>query len=211
MWYLVASLPTIGFFQSFTQAYADRFSYLPAVGLFGMVVYSAFQWRRATMGLVAAAVCVAVVLGAFSYRQSAYWRDSVTVFEHARDVTPMSKELHWSLAHAYARAKRLDEAEQECKALVSANPDFDEVHWLLTWIYEEEGRLELAVAEAHKAVEMAPEKGEAWRNYGLVLVLAGRYEEALAPLEKADEKMPGDAAVQGSLQRVREMLPPGAH
>ena len=62
LWYLVAALPTIGFVQAFTQAYADRYSYLASVGLLVIVIFSVFQWKGATAAIVGAVTLVAVVL-----------------------------------------------------------------------------------------------------------------------------------------------------
>ncbi len=211
MFYLVGALPTIGFVQAFTQAYADRYTYLGSVGLITMVVFSLFQWRRGTTALVVGVVGVVVVLGAFTYRQTGYWRTSVTLFERARAVTPMSKELHWSLAYAYAREKRFDEAKRECAAIASADPKYVGVYLLTASIYQRQDQLELALAEAKKGLDLEPENGLCQKNYGVLLVLLGRYEEAVSPLEKAAAKLPGNAEVNEALQRVREMLPPGAH
>ena len=211
LWYLVAALPTIGFVQAFTQAYADRYSYLASVGLIGMVVFSVFQWRRGTAALVTSAVGVAVVLVVFTHRQTEYWRTSVALFERARDVTPMSKELHWSLATAYARANRLEEAERECAALISSDPHFINAYWVMTSVYQRQDRIEMALAVARKALEIAPENELSLKNYGMMLVLLGRYEEAAGPLEKAAGKLPEDQDVKAALARVREFVPPGVH
>ncbi len=211
LWYLVAALPTIGFVQAFTQAYADRYSYLASVGLIGVVVFGLFQWRRGTAVLVAGVVGVGVVLGVFAHRQTEYWRTSIALLERAREVTPMSKELHWSLAYAYSRANRLEEAERECAAVISADPQFVNAYWVMTSIYQQEDRTELALAEARKGVEISPEDGQSLKNYGLLLVLAGRYEDAAGPLEMAARKRPEDEEVKEALRRAREMLPSGAH
>lgn len=208
LWYLLGALPTIGFVQAFTQAYADRYTYLGSVGLVGMVVYGAFRWRRAAPALAAGAVVLGVVLSVFAYRQTEYWHDSVRLFERAREVTPMSRELHWSLSYAYFREKRLQDAEEQCQAVIAADPNFKEARWLMATIYRREGRTDLAVAEARKGVEIAPEDGMSLKIYGLMLMFEGRYPEALGPLEKAATKLPEDEDVQQALARVREMVGP---
>ncbi|HUO08075.1 MAG TPA: tetratricopeptide repeat protein [Phycisphaerae bacterium] len=214
LWYVAGSLPTIGFVQSSSQAYADRFSYLGSVGLIGMVVFGVFQRRRATGAVVAGAVvagvlgvvALGVVLAVFSYRQTQYWHDTITLFERAREVTPASTELHWPLAHGYARAGRLEESEREVRAVLAADPASSDAHLALAALAEHDGRMELALEEEKAAGAKESERFEVCKQYGMTLLKAGRYEEAAEELKKAAAKDPGDVEVREGLARAREFL-----
>ena len=203
LWYVISFLPMIGFVQSFTQAYADRFAYLPAVGLLFIVVFAAFQWKRATAVIVGAALALAVVLTVFSFWQTEYWENSVTLFEHNKAVTPPNEVVHYSLGHGYARAGRLAEAEQEYLAVIEEMPAYVDARLTLASVYLRDQQIDKALEQDKKAAELEPDNFHVCRVYGSTLLMAGQYAAAAVQLEKAAKMQPDDEAVQENLRAAR--------
>ncbi len=203
LWYVISFLPMIGFVQSFTQAYADRFAYLPAVGLLMIVVFAAFQWRRGTPVIVGAALALAVVLMVVSFRQTEYWQNSVTLFEHNRAVTPPSEVVHYCLGHGYNRAGRLAEAEQEYVAVIEEMPAYVDARLTLASVYLRDKQIDKALEQEKKSAQLDPENFHVCRMYGSTLLMAGQYAAAAAQLEKAAKMRPEDEAVQENLRAAR--------
>jgi hypothetical protein len=204
LWYLVAFLPMIGFVQSYTQAYADRFSYLPAAGLITIVAFAAFQWRRATGLIVAAVFVAAVILGGMTFRQAQYWHDTITLFERAREVTPSNVVLHTALGEGYVRARRLEEAEGEYREIVRLAPKSAAGHTGLAAVYSATNRADAAAVEAEMGVELEPTWLRARMVYGVVLLGDDRYGEAAVQFEEALKIEPENALAQQSLRTTRE-------
>lgn len=107
LWYLFALVPTLGFVQVGLQSMADRYAYVPFIGLYVLIAWALADvvtthtaWRRAAaiVGLVAA-----TVLGTLTFRQANVWRDSFRLFEHAIAVDPDNYVAHYHLADAYEK------------------------------------------------------------------------------------------------------------
>jgi tetratricopeptide (TPR) repeat protein len=136
-----------------------------------------------------------------------YWRESVTLFERAGEVTGPSREVHWSLVYAYARAGRLEDSERECRALLAIDPNFSGAHLALAKMYDHEDKLEQALAEGKEAARLASasEKFDVCKAYGATLLRAGQYGAAAEQLEEASRINPDDAEVRANLEKAREM------
>jgi hypothetical protein len=126
-WFVGTLFPVIGFAQGGQQAWADRFSYWPHVGLFVALVWSAadLSARLAVPGAVAGVVWAGVLVGlmVLTSEQVRYWRDSVTLWEHTLAVTSDNMYAHERLSLAYQRQGRMEEAEahtREAQRLLSA-------------------------------------------------------------------------------------------
>ena len=90
LWYLGTLVPVIGLVQVGDQAWADRYTYLPLIGLFVLMVWLAFEVIKSRVVLQSASVMVAVGLMAATSMQLRYWQNTRTLFEHADQVTPQN-------------------------------------------------------------------------------------------------------------------------
>jgi Flp pilus assembly protein TadD len=186
LWFLGMLVPVLGLVQVGPQAMADRYTYLPLIGLFLMVVWGGAEivsrHRRA------AAVVVIVVLAIFtalSFSQARHWCDSVALFEHALEITPGNPVVHNYLGVALQTADRSDEALEQYRAAVQAAPSYAAANYNLGNALFERGDLEAAVVHLGVAARLDASNADALTNYGNALLATGRTEEAFDHYRRA--------------------------
>ena len=117
LFFLGTLVPVIGIVRQGYFSIADRFMYVPMVGLLIAVIWSIPRMPKAPV------VIVLIVLAALTWRQVGYWQDDVTLFEHALRVQPNHARSHFNLAKAYYHAGRFDDAEQQLRLAIKLRPD----------------------------------------------------------------------------------------
>lgn len=189
LWYLVMLLPVLGLVQVGTQAHADRYTYLPQIGIYVVVTWlaadSAAKWhvRRVALGGLMAGVLV--ILMVCAWKQTAYWKDSETLWRHALACTSGNTLAYLNLGHELYEQGRLDEAISLYRKGLETQPNNRQFHNNLANALREKGLLDEAIVHYEKAVEIAPGSAEAQFNLGKALGLEGRPEEAIARYEIA--------------------------
>jgi tetratricopeptide (TPR) repeat protein len=135
-WFLVTLLPVIGIIQVGMQSMADRYSYIPVIGLFIMVAWGAAELAknvRQSQGLLALfAGAVLVVSTVLTSQQLGYWYDSISLYRHTLKVTTGSSLMHYNLGAALANNGDLDEAIREFQEAIRLDPDNFRAHKNLT-------------------------------------------------------------------------------
>lgn len=187
-WFLGTLVPVIGLVQVGAQAMADRYTYVPTIGLYVVVAWGlaalARRWNVGR-GTAAAAAAAIVVFAAVTWNQVGYWSDHVVLFEHALAVEPRSGIAVGVLSEGMRRAKRYDEAlalAQEADALA---PDNARHLNNLAISYRDLKRLEEAREVLEAAIRVDPSYPTSWLNLGLVEMDLGRAPEAIAAYEGA--------------------------
>jgi tetratricopeptide (TPR) repeat protein len=158
-WYLGTLLPVSGVVQLGSYAYADRYTYVPSIGLFiGLVWWLADLVPRAYRVQVLAPAAVLVIVGAslLSWRQVYVWRDSVTLWAQARAVTQDSFIIRTHLGLACQNAGRLPEAESELATASELRPDLALAHDNLGVVYLRQGKPADAEARFREALRLEP-------------------------------------------------------
>src|SRR5262249_30663716 len=127
LWFLGTLIPVIGLVQVGGQALADRYHYIPSIGVFVFLVFGladlAVGWR--VQHVVAVVVSVVLLLfGVVAAQQVALWRDSETLFERALSVTPDNLVVEYNLGHVLGQQKKYDDAIQHFTKALSIKPDF---------------------------------------------------------------------------------------
>ncbi len=177
LWYLLTLLPMSGIVQVGEQAYADRFTYLPAVGLILMAVFSAADtwkwWKASRKPLVGAAALTVLILGGFAMRQVRYWQNSISLFERSIAVTTSNYLLYGNLAGVYLRMGRPDLAESDFRASVQINPAHFNSRLGLGLLYLMERRGHEAVPHLAAAVALKPDDAMGHDLYGAALAMSG--------------------------------------
>ncbi len=209
-WFVVTLLPVIGIVQVGAQAMADRYSYVPTIGLSIMIAWGVpalFEARvrraavrRTTLAVLSAAVTLA--LGAASYVQVSHWRDTVTLFTHTLAVSPDNAVAHSLLGSALQDQGRLDEALAHHREAVRIAPGYVEARVNLGAALAAAGRPEEAVREYRAALRSRPGDRTALTNLGAALLQQGRLEEAEPWLRRALATAPEDVATQRRLGTV---------
>lgn len=202
LWYLVTLAPVIGLIQVGQQALADRYTYLPLIGVFTGIVWIVpdLRSRRAlavTAG-IAAAVMIAT-LGVAARAQVGHWRDSVALFRHALEVTENNHIAHNSLGVALSRLGREPEAMEHYREALRVRPGDADAHYNLGLSLAEQGRTDEALEHFLSAARSRPGFVKAHYNCGTLLAERGQWEQAVAHLRKVVEFDPGYAEAHYNL------------
>jgi tetratricopeptide (TPR) repeat protein len=192
LWFIGTLVPVIGIVQVGQQAMADRFTYIPHIGLFVAIVWTIAAFtervpdsRYIVSGAAAAAV---LVLATVAWRQAGYWRNSTTTFEHALAVTENNRIAHMNLGAALLDAGEFARAEAELRAAGGLPSEVQHVDLALA--LSAEGKYDEAAPEAAAAVRANPASADAWMASGTIALQRKRAAEAIPMLEKAAQLRP---------------------
>jgi tetratricopeptide (TPR) repeat protein len=188
LWYLGTLVPVIGIVQVGGQAMADRYTYLPLVGIFVMAIWAvdgaAFRTKsgKAVAGTLSALLLTA--LAAFSWVQISHWKNDLTLFSHAVEALPDNHLAHSILGHTLVKQKRYEEARPHLMLAVTRQGNTVLEHALffnLGIVEEAAGRPELALRYFLQAARLKPDSYDYRFNAG---VLSGRLGDNAAAVEQ---------------------------
>lgn len=206
LWFLGTLIPVIGLVQVGQQAMADRYTYIPQIGLMFCLVWGAQEltrtWKRQTRILSIAATTAIIACMILTCRQIAWWQDSKTLFRHTLAVTNKNILAHIDLGMALCDAGRTDEAIEQYRAALRINPENSLAHNDLGVALGRQGRLAESISEYQQALQIQPGNADAHRNLGEALSKAGHDDEALTQLQQALALAPEDAAAHIALGNV---------
>jgi tetratricopeptide (TPR) repeat protein len=189
LWFLVALVPVIGLVQAGGQAYADRYTYLPSLGLgfaAGLGLADAVGHARLPRSAVILSVCsLLAVLGVATWRQTLVWRNSVELFEHALAATGHNWFVRRLLAVAFMENEQFARAEGMFQESLSDGAPPATIHVALSALYDREHREEEALREIDRALAIEPDSWRMLVNRGFYLTKLRRDAEAVAVLERA--------------------------
>jgi Tfp pilus assembly protein PilF len=180
-WYLVLLVPVLGIVQAGLQARADRFTYLPHIGITMLVTWGCAdltqRWRNRQIILVSAATLVIAASMVLSYKQTTYWRDSISLWEHALTVTPDNQTAHTNLAAALWTKGRIAESHQHARAAAIAHArttlkdfPFDvPTHNDLGVLLLQNGDVRGGIEQWEISLQLNPDDGNALNNLAWVL------------------------------------------
>ena len=205
LWYLGMLVPVIGLVQFGGQAEADRFTYLPQIGLCIALVWAASRVRfthppnRPFAALVTA--CALAILVVAGWRQASYWRDSETLWTHALACDPQNLVAHVDLGNALNARRRVDEAIAHYQKAVQlareaaatrgdVSPTLAEACNNLGAVLSKRGQLDTAMELYREALGLNPGDADAHYNLGMALAGKGQTNEAIAQFEKALKRKP---------------------
>jgi tetratricopeptide (TPR) repeat protein len=197
LWYVITLLPVIGLIQVGNQAMADRFSYVPLIGIFVMSVWAAAEAARDRHArLVAGGAAVIALIGctALTRAQVLTWSSATTMWIRVLEVTPDSFYAHSALGVELADQGNLEAArlhQEEALRLHPADPD---AHNELGKLAADRGDLRAAIGYFAAAVERNQNFGEALHNLGTALLRSGRPADAIEPLRRASDLRPEDSS-----------------
>jgi protein O-mannosyl-transferase len=203
LWYLGMLVPVIGVLQVGTQAQADRYTYLPQIGLYVLLTWAAAEWctgrahRRLLLSGLAAAVVGALIFCART--QTAYWRTSETLWTRALACTSDSVIARGNLGNALLQRGDVDQAIFQYQAALQIKPDDAVACYNLGNAMLQKGSADEAIAYYQKALEIKPDYAMAHYNLGNVLLQTGSADEAIAHYQKALEFNPGFVEAQNNL------------
>jgi Tfp pilus assembly protein PilF len=181
-WYLLALVPVIGLVQVGTHAHADRYTYLPHVGLAIAMVWLAAgifpKTGRRRVALGAGAVLVVTVLAAMAHAQTSRWRSGIELFGHTAAVTRGNYVILNNLGLSLTAESRADEAIPVLEEALRANPGYVNAIYNLGLAYASTERWRQAMPWFQETLRLTPHDTDAHYYAGLCLLDAGRFAEA---------------------------------
>lgn len=189
-WYLVTLIPVIGLVQVGDQARADRYTYIPLIGIFVAIAWASgrlLRRRSAAAALAVAAPFALAALMAAARVQVGYWKDDYTLFRHALDVTSENSMGHNNLGVALAGRGDIEAAVSHFREALRIRPHFSKAHLNLGAALQNRGSTEEALHHYRRALEIEPSYAKAHNNLAAILIDRGEYDLALQHLERVRE------------------------
>ena len=207
-WYLGTLIPVIGLVQAGPQSRADRYAYIPLIGIFIILVWSAAEFGprlglKKWHGLVAGA-CAVLALAVVTRQQVGYWQNTNALFEHAEQVTAANFVASSNLGYAYIDEGRFDDAAAQFSKVRPGDPAFGDAQENLGMISLERGNFDQAVIYLKNAILANPNSYDAYNKLGGALANTGRMDQAAACFRKVLEISPNDAPAYANLGNIAE-------
>jgi Tfp pilus assembly protein PilF len=203
LWFLGTLVPVIGLVQVGLQAMADRYTYIPLIGVFIIVAWGLpellHKWHHKDKLLGLTAISVIIILGITSWMQTRYWENSHALFKHALDVTENNYLAHNAFGNALKEQGRNNEAMRHYLSALEIKPDYAAPHYSMGHTLAEQGKLDDAIYHFQKALQIKPDYAAAHDNLGYVLMMQGKIEAAIMHYSEALRMKPDDAEVHNRL------------
>ncbi|MGP8201202.1 MAG: tetratricopeptide repeat protein [Limisphaerales bacterium] len=203
VWYLVMLLPVLGIIQVGAQAHADRYTYLPQIGIYMAVTWLAaewgMKWRNGRAAFAVVMPAILAVLMVCAWKQTSHWQDNESLWIHSLTCTTDNYLAHYNLALSYNKQGRLDEAIEQYQKTLQIQPDHAECHYSLGVALAQKGRLEEAITHYQQALQITPGNAKAHLNLGVAFVQKGRVAGAIAQFQQALRIEPANPEVLNNL------------
>ncbi len=194
LWYVGTLVPVIGLVQVGVQAFADRYMYLPSIGLFIIAAYGTadFFSKRTYHKIVPAVLGISILLGlgVCTHAQVEYWKDSMTLYRRALAVTKDNYKMHTIIASQLESEGKFTEAEEHYREALRILPDDPETNFLLGNLLRQQGKLDEAAEAYREAMRYEPDNADAHNNLGYILRTQGKFVEALEQFKQALQAKP---------------------
>ncbi|MGA2787509.1 MAG: tetratricopeptide repeat protein [Verrucomicrobiota bacterium] len=211
LWYLGMLIPMIGMVHVGSVARADRFTYLPQIGLYILLTWAVVEltasWRSRRYVLGGGALVVLAVLIICARAQTTYWRDSESLWTRSVASTPGNSIAHNNLGGVFRDQGRIEEAGAQFQMALAINPDFAEAHNNLGVVLAQQGREEEAIAQFQQALAIKPDYAEAHYNLGNAFYGQGYMAEVIDQFQKALASKPDYLQAQNNLALVLATCP----
>jgi tetratricopeptide (TPR) repeat protein len=189
LWYVVTLLPVIGLIQVGGFSRADRFTYVPLIGVFVALTWGTYEltrrWRHQVLALsVAGGAALLLCLG-LTRQQLGYWQDSEALFRHALAVTENNYLAHLNLGNALDEQGQMDEAISQFQKASRLRPDYAPAHYSLGIALAKKGRMDEAIRQYQEAVRLKPDYALAHNNLGYGFLGKGQTDEAIRQFQEA--------------------------
>ncbi|PQP35491.1 hypothetical protein C6A37_02215 [Desulfobacteraceae bacterium SEEP-SAG9] len=189
LWYLGTLVPVIGLVQIGSQAMADRYTYVPLIGLFIMIAWGIPEifkrWHYKREGLVAITAALLSFFTVTTWFQVRYWENSISLYEHALDITAGNYLAHNNLGVVLQKQGRLTEAIEHYSEALRIWSDYADAHNNLGFALAEKGRTAEAIDHYFEALRINPLCAKIYNNLGNVLMGEGKTEEAIRHYSEA--------------------------
>jgi len=206
LWYLGTLVPVIGLVQVGSQSMADRYTYIPLIGIFIMTAWGIAEVApRLRLSAPALTMIACVLLLACAIRtwfQISYWREDEVLFAHAVDVTTDNSFALYNLADSRYRKGKYEASIEAYRAALRIKPDLAEAHLSIGLCLAAQKKYPRAIAEFDEAIRMVPEYGEAHASIASADLMLGNVDGALVHAREAVRISPKEAKSHYTLALV---------
>jgi tetratricopeptide (TPR) repeat protein len=189
LWYAITLLPVIGILPIENYAMADRYTYLPSIGIGIMLAWGIpLLYTRAAIRkkiLFPAGLAYLVILSVLTWQQCGYWKNTFELFKHALQVTKDNFVAHMCFGIALIDKGRFEEAIEHNNKAIRLKPDYVEAYNNRGFAYDKLGRYQQAFEDYNKAISLNPNFVDAYYNRGFAYDKLGRYQQAFEDYNKA--------------------------
>ncbi len=189
LWFVGTLIPVIGLVQVGMQSHADRYTYIPYIGLFVMIVWGAAavssRWPAGRRIAAAAAALVLLTLTVIAYRQTSLWRTSETLYTHTLSFTQNNHFLMSNLCLYYLRRSDVRTADQRCTELLAPMPPSADAFQILGYLKLETGKYPEAVRFMREASRLDPTSANIQLQLAEALARQGNPNEAEQTMQRA--------------------------
>jgi len=205
LWYLGTLAPVIGLVQVGLQSMADRYTYVPLIGIFIMIAWGVpdllnrWRYRRIALAIVAAGILLALIV--ITYVQIGFWRNNIALYEHAIRVTSENSWAQNNLGYALALQGKREEAIVRFQKAISINNPAD-AHYNLGIMLASQGKLDEAINQFRESISISPGYAKAHNNLGNALLYQGKIDEAIASYREALRLNPDYTLAQENLKNT---------
>lgn len=200
LWYLIMLLPVIGIVQVGLQGHADRYTYLPQIGLLIAMTWLAIDltnFRAAILAPIAAAIVI--TLSILAWKQTAHWRGTESLWSYTLSVTPQSDVAHTGLAGILFTNGKIDEAIDHYRQALAMRSGNSGAQYGLAAALDKQHKVDEAIEHYEKALELQPDNTGASNAVALLFVHRGDYADAIAAWEDTLRYEPDDGNALSNL------------
>jgi hypothetical protein len=202
-WFVGTLVPVIGLVQVGFQSIANRYTYVPSIGIFLALSWGVpaliRHWRHQFFVLFTLATTAILVCIPVTRIQIGYWKDSVALFQYASVVIKNNWGAHAQLGLYFSEEGRLDEAISEYRDVLRVKPDDTDAHYDLANVLYRKGLWDEAINEYREDLKLSPNDPEGHNNLGVILFRKGNRNEAIIQFKEALRLKPDFADVQKNL------------
>jgi len=201
-WYLGTLVPVIGLMQVGRQSMADRYTYFPSIGIAIILVWGAFylsKEKTRKMILIPTAAILLAALTFLTWQQCGYWKNSISIFNHALQATKDNYLAHNNLGSALAADGKNDEAIAHFREAIKINPDNHEAHSNLGVALAAQGKNEEAITQYLAAIKINPDNADTHFNLADVFVKQNKIDQAIEHFREAVRINPSSFASLNNL------------
>lgn len=203
LWYTIAIFPVIGILHAPAKPVSDHYAYLPSIGISMMLAWGVpLLFPRENIRkkfLLPAAVILICLLCILTRQQCSYWKNGITLFNHALTVTENNAPAHTLLGSELAKKGMLREALYHHNEAIRIIPDFSDAYLNKGVLYIKQGKYQDAIDDFSEAIRLKPFSDEAYMNRGSAYVQTGQYEKAIENYEQALRVIPSSASSYNGL------------
>jgi tetratricopeptide (TPR) repeat protein len=189
LWYCGTLVPVIGLVQVGEQAMADRYTYIPSLGVLILAIWGVYEltrsWRYQVMVLSVLGCAVVILCLGMARQQLGYWKNSETLFRHALEVTENNHLAHNNLGFTLDKKGQTGEAISQYQEAIRLKPDFAEAHFNLGTALGKKSLTDEAISQYQEAIRLKPDFAEAHYNLGAALVVKNQIDEAISQFREA--------------------------